>query len=177
HAAQLQLAQDETGFDGLPQTYLIRQQIADSVPAHGAVERVELVRQRHDARLDRRQQEVVLQRVEKLRRRGGVQDLIDRRLDRVERAQIARTGADDSVLTGQPHPIGGLAPDLLPVNDTAGCGMPLMPAPRADAMSAARKRHASASMRVSAWSYQSSSFSSSCSASSGTSWAMPMMVL
>src|SRR5690606_28941793 len=144
---------------------------------HGAVERVELVGQRHDARLDRRQQEVVLQRVQQLRRRGGVQDLLDRRLDGVERAQIARAGADDGVLAGQPDPIGGLAPDLLPINDTAGCGMPLMPAPRADAMSAVRLRHALASMRVSAWSYQSSSFSSSCSASSGIFWAMPMMVL
>ena len=37
-------------------------------------------------------------------------------------------------------------------------------------------RHAPASIRVSAWSYQSSSFSSSCSASSGIFWATLMMV-
>src|SRR5690606_20661258 len=55
HAAQLELAQYETSLDRLAEPDFIRQQIADPVPAHGAVERVELVRQWDDARLDRRQ--------------------------------------------------------------------------------------------------------------------------
>jgi hypothetical protein len=41
---------------------------------------------------------------------------------------------------------------------------------------AAARHHAPASVRVSAWSYQSSSFSSSCSVSSGIFWAIAMMV-
>lgn len=48
HAAQFQLAEDQTSLDRLTETNLVRQQIADPVTAHGAVERVELVRQRND---------------------------------------------------------------------------------------------------------------------------------
>ncbi len=66
HAAQLELAQDEPGFDRLAEAYLVGEQISNAVPAHGPVEGIELVRQRHDARLDGRQQEVFLQRVPKV---------------------------------------------------------------------------------------------------------------
>ena len=85
HAAQLELAQDEPGFDRLAEAHLVGKQISDAVPAHGPVERIELVRQRHDAGLDGRQQEVFLQRVQQLRRRRSVQDVGNRRLDGVER--------------------------------------------------------------------------------------------
>ena len=85
HAAQLELAQDQPGLDRLAQPHFVRQQVSDPIPAHGAVERIELVRQRHDARLDGRQQEVFLQRVQQLRRRRSVQDVLDRGLDGIER--------------------------------------------------------------------------------------------
>ena len=56
HPATLFLfAQHHAGLDGLAETHLIGQQVANAVAAHRAVQRVELVRQRHHAGLDRRQ--------------------------------------------------------------------------------------------------------------------------
>ena len=65
---------------------------------------------------------------------------------------------------------------LLAVDYPAGRCLPGMPAPVTDGEAGGAIRHAPASVRVSAWSYQSSSFSSSCSASSGIFWATLMMV-
>ena len=120
HAAQLQFAQDQPGLDGLAQAHLVRQQVANAVLAHGSVERIELVRQRDDAGLDGRQQQVVLQGVQQLGRRCGVEDVLYRWPNAVELGQVLRARAHHRVLGGQPHAVGGFAPHVLPVYHTAG---------------------------------------------------------
>ena len=174
HAAQLELAQNEPGFDRLAEPHLVGEQISDPVPAHGPIERIELVRQRARRSigwapaggfLPSASSSFAAAAVCRMCSTVGWTELRDARS-----AARARTMASFS---GQPDPIGGFAPNLLRIDDTAGRGMSLMPAPCTDIMCAAPMRHASASMRVTAWSYQSSSFSSSCSATSGIFCAMP----
>ena len=82
---QLQLAQHQTGFDGLAETYLVSEQVADAVAADRAVQRIELVRQRYHAGLNGRQQQVVLQRIQQLGSRRGVQDLLNARAHALQR--------------------------------------------------------------------------------------------
>ena len=99
-ATQFQLAQHQTGLDGLAQAHLIGQQVADTVAADGAVQCVELVRQRHHAGLDRRQQQVVLQRIQQLGCRRGVQNLLHIGAHAFQRGQIKRPCTYHRVLGG-----------------------------------------------------------------------------
>ena len=99
-ATQFQFAQHQAGLDGLAQAHLIGQQVANAVAADGAVQRIELVRQRHHAGLDGRQQQVVLQRIQQLGRRCGVQDLLHARAHAFQRGQIHSPGAHHCVLGG-----------------------------------------------------------------------------
>ena len=68
----------------------------------------------------------------------------------------------------------------LPAHERVRRGLALVPAPRTDVVPTGHgerlSHQAPASARVSAWSYQRSSFSSSCSASSGIFWATLMIV-
>ena len=54
-SARLELLQDEPGLDGLSQTHLVGQQVANVVVGQGAVERVKLMRQRYEVARKRRQ--------------------------------------------------------------------------------------------------------------------------
>ncbi len=75
-ATQLQFAQYQAGLDGLAKTDLVSQQVTNAVAADRAVQRIELMRQRQHAGLDRCQQQVVLQRIQQLGCRRSVRDLL-----------------------------------------------------------------------------------------------------
>src|SRR5690606_22016325 len=104
------------------------------------------------------------------------QDLLHGRAYAGQLAEIVSSGAHHGILGRQPDAIGDLAPHVLAVDHPAGRGLPGMPAPVTDGEAGGAIGHASASVRVSSWSYQSSSFSSSCSASSGIFFATEIMV-
>ena len=131
-AAQLQFAQHQAGLDGLAKAHLIGQQVADAVAADRAVQCIELMRQRHHAGLDRRQQQVVLQCIQQLGSRRGVQDLLHARAHTFQRGQVNRPSAHYRVLGGQPHAVGHLAPHVLPLDHTARRCLPGEPAPVAN---------------------------------------------
>jgi len=149
-ATQLQLAQHQAGLDGLAEAHLIGQQVADTVAADGAIQCVKLVRQWHHAGLDRRQQQVVLQRIQQLGCRRGVQDLLHARAHAFQRGQIHRPSAHHRALSWQPHAVGDLAPHILTLDHAAGRCVPGEPAPIADGESAASHVQIPSSVRVSA---------------------------
>ena len=55
--AQFQFAHDQTGLDGLAETYLIGQEIANAIAGNGARQRMELVWKWNDVGFHRRQQD------------------------------------------------------------------------------------------------------------------------
>ena len=149
-AAQFQFAQDQAGLDRFTEAHLIGQQVANAVAADGAVQCIELVRQWHHAGLDGRQQQVVLQRIQQLGCRRGVEDLFHALAHAFQRGQIHRPSAHNSVLGGQPHAVGHLAPHVLPLDHAAGRCLPGEPAPVANGEPAAGHAQIPSSVRVSA---------------------------
>ena len=149
-AAQFQFAQDQAGLDRFTEAHLIGQQVANAVAADRAVQRVKLVRQRHHTGLDGRQQQVVLQRIQQLGRRCGVQDLLHARAHAFQRSKVRCPGAHHRVPGWQPHAVGHLAPHVLPLDHAAGRCLPGEPAPVANGEPAAGHAQIPSSVRVSA---------------------------
>ena len=92
-AAKFKFTQNHTRLDGLAQTHFISQQVADTVMAHGPVQGIQLVGQRHDTGLNRRKQQIVFQGINQLGGGGGVQDLPNARQCLIQTGQIRSTGA------------------------------------------------------------------------------------
>ena len=149
-ATQFQFAQHQAGLDGLAETYLIGQQVANAVAADGTVQRIELVRQWHHAGLDGRQQQVVFQRIQQLGRRRGVQNLLNARAHAFQRSKVRCPGAHHRVFGRQPHAVGHLAPHVLPLDHAAGRCLPGEPAPVANGEPATGHAQIPSSVRVSA---------------------------
>ena len=131
-ATKLQLTQHQPGFDGLAQADFVRAQVPDAIPTHGPVQRVELVRQGHDAALDRGQQQVVLQRVLQLGGGHGMQHLVGGGLNRLQGCQLVSPRTKDSVLARKPDAEADLAPHVQAIDHTAGLRLPGHPTPVAN---------------------------------------------
>ena len=128
-AAQLELAHDEPGLDRLAESDFVRQQIADAVARRRPRQRTDLVRQRDDRRLDRRQQRILRQRAgdpRRGRRVGQPRAPRDGRLR--ERTELVRPNPDERLGSRQPDPALRRSPQVLRLDHPAN--LPVRGAPR-----------------------------------------------
>ena len=131
--AQLKLAQDQTGLDGLAKANLVGQQVAHAVTGDGPGQDVELVRQRNDVGLHGSQQHMTIRGAggtfEHLGNLGcgghvGYAPSLDLRLQvGTQRPQGGAGYAHHRVLVRQPDTAHRLPPQGLFFDDLAGAVM------------------------------------------------------
>ena len=111
--AQLQLPQDQSGFDSLAESHLIGQQIPHAIPRHRPRERVDLMRQGNDGTLEGRDQGVALQGVGHPRGGSDVRHAVRREQGRfADRPEIRDGDPHRGVLVREPGKRGRLPPEV-----------------------------------------------------------------
>ena len=120
-AADLELTNDQARFDGFAQANLIGEEIADPISCHGALQRLELVRQGDDGTLQRCDQGVVLKGIEDASRGGHKAELLEAGgAGLLQGLQPRNRETDHCVPAGQPDLGCGDAPEVFHGDHPAG---------------------------------------------------------